>query len=174
MIASTDHISSASPRLAAVIVAAGGSRRMGGGLEKQYRQLGSSSVLAMSVSAFLKHPATGQVVIVTAPDRREAAEGALGELHSDPRVVIVDGGGGMRRQDDGVVDLDEGDWSEKNSGTSGGSTRRLRGQTLKASAACRFASRSRATSSIRAFTRGSLFLQKAASCRTMSWYALFA
>ena len=36
-------------------------------------------------------------------------------------VVIVDGGGGMRRQDDGVVDLDEGDWSEKNSGTSGGS-----------------------------------------------------
>lgn len=36
-------------------------------------------------------------------------------------VVIVDGGGGMRRPDDGVVDLDEGDWSEKNSGTSGGS-----------------------------------------------------
>lgn len=28
-------------------------------------------------------------------------------------VVIVDGGGGMRRPDDGVVDLDEGDWSEK-------------------------------------------------------------
>ena len=103
MTASTDHISSASPRLAAVIVAAGGSRRMGGGLEKQYRQLGSSSALAMSVLAFLKHPATGQVVIVTAPDRREAAEGALGELHKDPRVAIVDGG--ARRQDSVLAGL---------------------------------------------------------------------
>ena len=60
MTASTDHISSTSPRLAAVIVAAGGSRRMGGGLEKQYRQLGSSSVLAMSVSARLRHRTCGR------------------------------------------------------------------------------------------------------------------
>lgn len=104
MTASTDHISSANPALAAVIVAAGGSRRMGGGLEKQYRQLGSSSVLAMSVSAFLKNPATGQVVIVTAPDRREAAEGALGELLKDSRVVIVDGG--ARRQDSVLAGLE--------------------------------------------------------------------
>ena len=96
MTASTDHISSASPRLAAVIVAAGGSRRMGGGLEKQYRQLGSSSVLAMSVSAFLKHPATGQVVIVTAPDRREAAEGALGELHETRASLLSMVGPGSR------------------------------------------------------------------------------
>jgi UPF0716 protein FxsA len=36
-------------------------------------------------------------------------------------VVIVEGGSGMRRPDDGVVDLDEADWSEKSSGTGSGS-----------------------------------------------------
>jgi UPF0716 protein FxsA len=36
-------------------------------------------------------------------------------------VVIVEGGSGVRRPDDGVVDLDEADWSEKSSGTGSGS-----------------------------------------------------
>ncbi|GAB2186362.1 FxsA family protein [Roseibium sp. LAB1] len=36
-------------------------------------------------------------------------------------VVIVDTGNGMRRPNDGVVDLDEADWSEKNSGSGGAS-----------------------------------------------------
>ena len=96
MTASTDHISSTSPRLAAVIVAAGGSRRRAAASKNSTRQLGSSSVLAMSVSAFLKHPATGQVIIVTAPDRREAAEGALGELHKDRASLLSMAGPGAR------------------------------------------------------------------------------
>ncbi|POF32974.1 FxsA family protein [Roseibium marinum] len=39
---------------------------------------------------------------------------------SRSNVVIVQGGTAARRPDDGVVDLDEEDWSEKNGGRSGG------------------------------------------------------
>ena len=79
-------------RLAAVIVAAGGGTRMGDGLEKQFRNLAGRSVLAHSVAAFLDHMATARVVIVAAAQRRADAISALGDLASDARVVIVDGG----------------------------------------------------------------------------------
>ena len=103
MTAVTDNISSAAPRLAVVVVAAGGSRRMGGSLEKQFREFGRTTVLATCVSAFLKHADTGQVVIVTAAGRQDAARTALGELGNDQRVVLVDGG--ARRQDSVLAGL---------------------------------------------------------------------
>lgn len=92
---------SASPKdstsLTAIIVAAGGGARMGGGLEKQFRDFGGRPVLAYSVDAFLRHPATRRVVVVVAEGRRRAAQEALGQLAGDDRVEITNGGD--RRQD---------------------------------------------------------------------------
>ena len=92
---------SASPKdstsLTAIIVAAGGGARMGGGLEKQFRDFGGRPVLAYSVDAFLRHPATRRVVVVVAEGRRRAAQEALGQLAGDDRVEITTGGD--RRQD---------------------------------------------------------------------------
>ena len=110
MTAATDNISPVSPRLAVVVVAAGGSRRMGGSLEKQFREFGQTTVLAMCVSAFLRHSETGCVVIVTAAGRQNAARTALGELGNDQRVMLVTGG--ARRQDSvlaGLVAAQESD-----------------------------------------------------------------
>ena len=103
MTASTETNNTAPGSLVAVIVAAGSSRRMGGGLEKQFRPFGESSVLAQAVAAFLAHPATGRVIIVCAADRRKAAETALGTLRHDPRIGLVDGG--IRRQDSVLAGL---------------------------------------------------------------------
>ncbi|MEC7212143.1 MAG: 2-C-methyl-D-erythritol 4-phosphate cytidylyltransferase, partial [Pseudomonadota bacterium] len=92
---------SASPKdstsLTAIIVAAGGGARMGGGLEKQFRDFGGRPVLAYSVDAFLRHTATRRVVVVVAEGRRRAAQEALGQLAGDDRVEITTGGD--RRQD---------------------------------------------------------------------------
>ena len=95
MPASTPHPSGT--QLTAIIVAAGGGARMGGGLEKQFRLFAGRAVLAHSVDAFLRHPATRQVVIVVADGRRQAAIDALAALAADDRVMITVGG--ARRQD---------------------------------------------------------------------------
>ena len=84
-------------RLAAVIVAAGGGTRMGGEVEKQFRLFAGKPVLAHSVEAFLRHPATEKVVVVATETRMDAAKAAIGDLAGDERVVIT--AGGNRRQD---------------------------------------------------------------------------
>lgn len=94
-------------RLTAIIVAAGGGARMGGGLEKQFRPFGGRAVLAHSVHAFLRHPATQQAVIVVADGRQQAAREALGPLACDDRVVITVGG--ARRQDSVRAGLEAAD-----------------------------------------------------------------
>ena len=91
-------------RLTAIIVAAGGGARMGGEVEKQYRVFAGKPVLAHSVEAFLRHPATERVVIVAARARIDAAQDAIGELAGDGRVVIT--AGGDRRQDSVRAGLD--------------------------------------------------------------------
>ncbi|MEC7210585.1 MAG: 2-C-methyl-D-erythritol 4-phosphate cytidylyltransferase [Pseudomonadota bacterium] len=83
--------------LTAIIVAAGGGARMGGGLEKQFRDFGGRAVLAYSVDAFLRHPATGRIIVVVAEGRQQAAQDALGPLADEDRVAITTGG--ARRQD---------------------------------------------------------------------------
>ena len=86
-----------SSSLTAIIVAAGGGARMGGGLEKQFRDFGGRAVLAYSVDAFLRHPATGRIVVVVAEGRQQAAQDALGRLADEDQVAITTGG--ARRQD---------------------------------------------------------------------------
>ena len=87
----------AAARLGVIIVAAGGGTRMGGGLEKQYRNLAGCAVVTHSVRSFISHPATGNIVIVIAAGRLDAARAALGNLLDDPRITLVEGG--ARRQD---------------------------------------------------------------------------
>ena len=87
----------AEARLTAVIVAAGGGTRMGGEVEKQFRLFAGKPVLAHSVEAFLRHPATEKVVVVATETRMDAAKAAIGDLAGDERVVIT--AGGNRRQD---------------------------------------------------------------------------
>lgn len=58
----------ARPRAAAVIVAGGSGRRMGGGVRKQYLEVGGEPILLRAVRAFVDHPGIGAVVVVLPPD----------------------------------------------------------------------------------------------------------
>ncbi len=64
-------------KIAALIVAAGGGSRMGGGVPKQFRDLGGRPMLAWSHAAFAGHPAIGPVLIMVAPDQLETARSIL-------------------------------------------------------------------------------------------------
>ncbi len=55
-------------RTAGLIVAAGRGSRLGGGIPKQYRTLGDSTVLGLAVRALLGHPGVDVVRVVIHPD----------------------------------------------------------------------------------------------------------
>lgn len=57
---------------AALIVAAGRGTRMGGGIPKQYRDLGGVPVIARTVQAFDRHPDVAQIVVVIHSDDADA------------------------------------------------------------------------------------------------------
>jgi 2-C-methyl-D-erythritol 4-phosphate cytidylyltransferase/2-C-methyl-D-erythritol 2,4-cyclodiphosphate synthase len=80
--------------LSAIVLAAGTGSRSGAPAAKQYRQLGSVSVLAHSVRTCLDHPAVNDVIVVTSANGADAARTALGPLAG--RVTFVDGGEARR------------------------------------------------------------------------------
>lgn len=84
-------------KVAAVIVAAGRGTRAGGGVPKQWRDLGGLTVAARSIAAFRNHPRVGRVVLVLHPDDMGLAAGWLG--HADMAVVA---GGATRAQSVGA------------------------------------------------------------------------
>jgi 2-C-methyl-D-erythritol 4-phosphate cytidylyltransferase len=57
-----------SPDAAAVVVAGGAGRRVGGAVRKQYLLLGGEPVLLRAVRPFLEHPRVARVVVVLPPD----------------------------------------------------------------------------------------------------------
>lgn len=57
-----------SPRIAALIVAAGRGVRAGGGLPKQWREIAGKSVAQWTIDAFDRHPAIARIVLVVAED----------------------------------------------------------------------------------------------------------
>lgn len=73
--------------IAAIVVAAGGSRRMG--FDKLFADLDGLPVVARSLAAFRNHPEIGQVIAVTSPENLERIT-ALGLAH---QVVL---GGAFR------------------------------------------------------------------------------
>ncbi len=73
------------------IVAGGTGSRMGGGLPKQWRELGGKPVLIRTAEAFLQHPAVTDVIIGIHPDWYQTAVEAAGR-YFDGRVHITRGG----------------------------------------------------------------------------------
>jgi len=69
-------------RIAVLIVAAGRGTRAGGGLPKQWRPLGRSTVIARTVAAFRAVPGLGPIAVVIHPDDRALLDSqALGPIH---------------------------------------------------------------------------------------------
>jgi 2-C-methyl-D-erythritol 4-phosphate cytidylyltransferase / 2-C-methyl-D-erythritol 2,4-cyclodiphosphate synthase len=64
----------------ALIVAAGKGERLGGGIPKQYRQLGGKPVLCWAVESLMRHPAVQKVRVVIGAGQRRRAQDALGGL----------------------------------------------------------------------------------------------
>ncbi|HPU16703.1 MAG TPA: 2-C-methyl-D-erythritol 4-phosphate cytidylyltransferase, partial [Polymorphobacter sp.] len=77
----------------ALIVAAGRGFRAGAGGPKQYRALGSQTVLRHAVEALRHHPRIGAVRVVIHPDDAEAYAAAVAGLDLPPPVH-----GGATRQ----------------------------------------------------------------------------
>jgi 2-C-methyl-D-erythritol 4-phosphate cytidylyltransferase len=67
------------PTAAAVIVAAGAGRRLGGPVRKQYLEVGGVPVLLHALRPFLAHPRIGTVVVVLPPEDLAAPPAWLAE-----------------------------------------------------------------------------------------------
>lgn len=78
---------------AAVIVAAGRGIRAGGGLPKQWREIGGRTMVARCIEVFRASPRVGRICLVLHPDDMGLAPGY--EAHGD---VIVAAGGATRAQ----------------------------------------------------------------------------
>ncbi len=78
-------------KIAALIVAAGGGSRMGGGVPKQFRDLGGRPMLTWSHAAFSTHPAIATVLTVVAKDQRDHATAIL-------PGAWIEAGGASRRE----------------------------------------------------------------------------
>lgn len=78
-------------RAAAVLLAAGASRRMRSDGSKALLTVGGRTVIERSAAALLAAPCVGELVVVTRPEDRQAIEAALAE-HADRIEAFVDGG----------------------------------------------------------------------------------
>ncbi len=82
------------PKTIALLVAAGHSERMGGGVPKPYLSLGSESILQRTVKAFLAHPDIDGVRVVIRREHHPYYRKAIGGLTIIPCVI-----GGSSRQE---------------------------------------------------------------------------
>jgi 2-C-methyl-D-erythritol 4-phosphate cytidylyltransferase len=80
-----------SERIAAILVAAGSSRRMRG-VDKLLVPLGGRPLVAYSIDAFAQHPAIDELIIVTSESNRED----IREIAGDRAKFVL---GGKRRRD---------------------------------------------------------------------------
>ncbi len=76
-------------KTAAIIVAAGKGERAGGAVPKQFALVGGKPMIAHSVSAFARHPAISEIVVVVGDGQQGMAQNALAGL---PVSRIVTGG----------------------------------------------------------------------------------
>ncbi len=88
MRSSTPSSAEPRPRAAAVVVAGGSGRRMGGGVRKQYMEVGGEPILLRAVRAFVEHSGIGAVVVVLPPEDAASPPAWLLDLG----VTIVAGG----------------------------------------------------------------------------------
>jgi 2-C-methyl-D-erythritol 4-phosphate cytidylyltransferase/2-C-methyl-D-erythritol 2,4-cyclodiphosphate synthase len=85
----------------ALIVAAGQGERLGGGIPKQFREIGGKPVLRWAVEALLGHPAVRTTRVVVGKGQQEAAAAALDGLEVGPLIE-----GGAERADSVRAGLD--------------------------------------------------------------------
>lgn len=81
---------------AALIVAAGRGHRAGGGIPKQFRDLGGKPLLQRTVRAFLDHPQLAQLAVVIHPDDTALYAAALQGV-ADARLLPAVQGGAERQ-----------------------------------------------------------------------------
>ncbi len=81
-------------RVAALVMAAGRGLRLGGDEPKQYRLLGTASILARSLALFASHPRVDRVLAVIGADDRPAYDQATATLRLPAPVI-----GGATRQE---------------------------------------------------------------------------
>jgi len=79
-----------------IVVAAGGSKRMGPGVDKAFLTLGTMPVLAYSLLAFEKCPDIDGVILVVRKDRQDAARG-MAQIYGCSKVLKVAMGGATRQ-----------------------------------------------------------------------------
>ncbi|NKD76444.1 bifunctional 2-C-methyl-D-erythritol 4-phosphate cytidylyltransferase/2-C-methyl-D-erythritol 2,4-cyclodiphosphate synthase [Haematospirillum sp. H1815] len=84
----------ASPKVYAIIVAAGRSNRFGGSVPKQYAMVNGQPVIRQSVCSFLNHPDIAGIQVVIHPDDEALYQKAVGDLPLCTPVF-----GGQERQD---------------------------------------------------------------------------
>ncbi len=88
-------------RTHAIIVAAGKGIRAGGGIPKQYREVGGVPLLRHAVLALRGHPGIGGITIVINPDDRALYDAAVGDLGLGEPVA-----GGATRQESALRGLE--------------------------------------------------------------------
>ena len=84
-------------RTAGLIVAAGRGERIGGAIPKQYRDLGTETILGRSARALLALPEVDSLTIVIHPDDRDLYDAATASI-DDPRLTPPVAGAGSRRE----------------------------------------------------------------------------
>jgi 2-C-methyl-D-erythritol 4-phosphate cytidylyltransferase len=84
------------PKVGAIIVAAGESRRMGG-IDKVFAPLGGKPVLAWALDAFETCPAISQIVVVVSKNNLERCRKLIVEKGLSKSIEVC--AGGRRRQD---------------------------------------------------------------------------
>lgn len=84
---------------AAVVVAAGGSTRMGGKVKKPFLKLRGKPVLVWTLRALGRVPGLRELVLVTRPQDRAQAQRAARDARLPRKIKIVYADGGARRQD---------------------------------------------------------------------------
>ena len=88
-------------KIAGLIVAAGRGKRAGGGVPKQYRDLGSQTVLRRAILALLAHPDVDTVQVVIHKDFLNEYEASVNGISNLLPVCI----GGEERHDSVLAGL---------------------------------------------------------------------
>lgn len=95
------------PDVGVVVVAAGRGVRAGGGVAKQFREVGGVPVLLRALRPFLAHPAVGRVVVVLAEEVVAAPPEWLAAVAADRLVLVAGGQERMDSVERGLAALDD-------------------------------------------------------------------
>ena len=85
-------------KTAAIIAAAGIGRRMGGGVPKQYLEIGGRPIICHTLDRFREARGIDELVIVVEPGREEAFRTEILERYGYPKAWHVTGGGAVRQE----------------------------------------------------------------------------